>query len=156
MNLVRVLLVDDEVTFTENMAELLTTRGYAVTEAHNGWSAIRIVEKGEVDVVVLDLKMPGIDGIATLKEIKELDTFAEVLVLTGHGSVDSAIEAMKLGAYDYLTKPCEVEELVEKLAKAKLKTDDARGRDLENKVQRIVESPRAALSLFSRKGKKRR
>ena len=68
-----------------------------------------------VDVIVLDLKMPGMDGIATLKEIKKLGLFTETLILTGHGSIDTALEAMKLGAYDYLTKPCEIDDLVAKI-----------------------------------------
>ena len=151
MAIVRVLLVDDEVIFTDNMSELLTTRGYVVTKAHDGESAIRALEEGEFDVIVLDLKMPGMDGITTLKEIKKLGLFTETLILTGHGAVDSAIEAMRLGAYDYLTKPCEVDELVEKFEKAKTKKDGAESRDLEEKVQRIVESPRSVLSIFSRK-----
>lgn len=74
-----------------------------------------MLKKENFDVVVLDLKMPGMDGITTLKEIKKLDLFTETLILTGHGSIDSALEAVKLGAYDYLTKPCEIDELVAKI-----------------------------------------
>ena len=111
----KILLVDDEVTFTENMAKLLNARGYRVTTANSGDEAIRMLEKENFDVVVLDLKMPGMDGLTTLKEIKKLDLFTETLILTGHGSIDSALEAVKLGAYDYLTKPCEIDELVAKI-----------------------------------------
>jgi len=121
----RILLVDDEVVFTTNMSKLLTNRGYSVTPVNSGDSAIRELEENDFDVVVLDLKMPGMDGITTLKEIKKLDLFTETLILTGHGSIDSAMEAIKLGAYDYLPKPCEIGELVAKIEGAWEKKDKA-------------------------------
>lgn len=111
----KILLVDDEVMFTKNMAKLLTNRGYDVATANSGDEAIQALDQGKFDVMVLDLKMPGMDGIATLQEIQRLNLFTETLVLTGHGAIDTAMSAMKLGAYDYLTKPCEVDELVEKI-----------------------------------------
>ena len=150
----RVLLVDDEVVFTENMASLLTTRGYQVTAANNGQSAIQALEEKEFDVVVLDLKMPGMDGMATLKEIKKLGLFTETLILTGHGAVDTALEAVKLGAYDYLTKPCEIDELTEKIEGARKKKDNGERKDLDEKIQKVVESPKSAFSLFRKKKKK--
>ena len=97
MALSRILLVDDEVVFAQNMAKLLMARDYDVTFVDNGDSAIRALETNEYDVVVLDLKMPGMDGLATLKEIKKLGLFTETLILTGHGSIDTALEAVKLG-----------------------------------------------------------
>ena len=121
----RVLLVDDETVFTNNMSKLLTSRGYRVTAVNSGDSAIQLLEKEDFDVVVLDLKMPGMDGITTLKEIKKLGLFTETLILTGHGSIDSAMEATKLGAYDYLPKPCEIGELVAKIEGAGEKKDNA-------------------------------
>jgi DNA-binding NtrC family response regulator len=114
----RVLLVDDETIFTKNMAKLLKFRGYEVTAVNSGDAAIRELEQNHFDVIVLDLKMPGMDGITTLKEIMKLGLFTETLILTGHGSIDTALEAMKLGAYDYLTKPCEIDELVAKIEAA--------------------------------------
>jgi DNA-binding NtrC family response regulator len=114
----RVLLVDDEIIFTRNMSKLLKNRGYQITAVNSGDAAIRELEQNPVDVIVLDLKMPGMDGITTLKEILKLGLFTETLILTGHGSIDSALEAMKLGAYDYLTKPCEIDELVGKIESA--------------------------------------
>jgi DNA-binding NtrC family response regulator len=114
----RVLLVDDETIFTKNMSKLLKNRGYAVTAVNSGDAAIQELEQHPFDVIVLDLKMPGMDGITTLKEIMKLGLFTETLILTGHGSIDSALEAMKLGAYDYLTKPCEIDELVAKIEAA--------------------------------------
>lgn len=121
----RVLLVDDETIFTRNISKLLKNRGYQITAVNSGDAAIRELEQNPVDVIVLDLKMPGMDGIATLKEIIKLGLFAETLILTGHGSIDSALEAMKLGAYDYLTKPCEIDELVAKIEAAWAKKKDA-------------------------------
>jgi DNA-binding NtrC family response regulator len=117
----RVLLVDDETIFTKNMSKLLKNRGYRVSAVNSGDGAIRELEQGAFDVIVLDLKMPGMDGITTLKEIMKLGLFTETLILTGHGSIDTALEAMKLGAYDYLTKPCEMEELVTKIEAAREK-----------------------------------
>jgi DNA-binding NtrC family response regulator len=114
----RVLLVDDEAIFTRNMSKLLMFRGYTVTAVNSGDAAIRELEQNHFDVIVLDLKMPGMDGITTLKEVMKLGLFTETLILTGHGSIDSALEAMKLGAYDYLTKPCEIDELVAKIEAA--------------------------------------
>jgi DNA-binding NtrC family response regulator len=114
----RVLLVDDETVFTKNISKLLTFRGYKVIAVNSGDAAIRELEQADFDVIVLDLKMPGMDGITTLKEIMKLGLFTETLILTGHGSIDTALEAMKLGAYDYLTKPCEIDELVTKIEAA--------------------------------------
>ena len=149
----KILLVDDEVTFTENMAKLLNARGYRVTTANSGDEAIRMLEKENFDVVVLDLKMPGMDGLTTLKEIKKLDLFTETLILTGHGSIDSALEAVKLGAYDYLTKPCEIDELVAKIEGAWAKKDEEVKRDIEEKIQKVVESPSSVFDMFPKEKK---
>ena len=111
----KILLVDDEVDFAANMKKLLENRGYNVTALNSGDAAIQALGQSDnFDIMVLDLKMPGMDGMTTLKEMKKLDLFVETLVLTGHGDIGTALEAMKLGAYDYLTKPCEIEELEEK------------------------------------------
>ena len=146
-----ILLVDDEVVFTQNMSKLLTNRGYRVTAVNSGDSAIRELEEEDFDVIVLDLKMPGMDGITTLKEIKKLGLFTETLILTGHGSIDTALEATKIGAYDYLTKPCEIGELVEKIEGAWGKKDETEKKDIQEKIQKVVESPSAAFTLFGKK-----
>lgn len=151
----KILLVDDEVVFTNNMSKLLTNRGYRVTAVNNGDNAIRALEEEDFDVVVLDLKMPGMDGITTLQEIKKLGLFTETLILTGHGSIDTALEAVKLGAYDYLTKPCEIDELVDKIEGAWGKKDVAEKENLQEKIQKVVESPSAVFDVFP-KGKKKR
>jgi DNA-binding NtrC family response regulator len=127
----KVLLVDDEVVFTNNMAKLLTNRGYKVTPVNSGDAAIRALQDQTFDVMVLDLKMPGMDGIATLRQVKKLGIFTETLILTGHGSIDTALEAIKLGAYDYLTKPCEIGELVAKIEGAWSKKSDAQKGDVQ-------------------------
>ncbi|MGE5839752.1 MAG: response regulator [Deltaproteobacteria bacterium] len=114
----KILLVDDEVVFANNMSKLLNRRGYQVTAVNGGDAALRELMDKSFDVMVLDLKMPGMDGIAVLQEMRKLALFTEVLVLTGHGSIDSALEAIQLGAYDYLTKPCEIAELVSKIEAA--------------------------------------
>ena len=147
----KVLLVDDEVVFTANMGKLLTNRGYKVTTANNGDAAIQALEKENFDVVVLDLKMPGMDGLVTLKEIKKLGLFTETLILTGHGSIDTALEAIKLGAYDYLTKPCEIEDLVGKIEGAWQRKDGAEKKEMKEKMQKVVESPSSIFDLFRKK-----
>jgi DNA-binding NtrC family response regulator len=144
-------LVDDEVVFTTNMSKLLTTRGYKVTAANSGDAAIQALEKEPYDVVVLDLKMPGMDGLTTLKEIKKLGLFTETLILTGHGSIDTALEAIKLGAYDYLTKPCEIDDLMGKIEGAWQKKDGAERKEMKEKMQKVVESPSSIFDLFRKK-----
>jgi len=147
----KILLVDDEVVFTTNMGKLLTNRGYKVTVANSGDAAIQALEKENFDVVVLDLKMPGMDGLATLKEIKKLGLFTETLILTGHGSIDTALEAIKLGAYDYLTKPCEIDDLMGKIEGAWQKKEGAEKKDMKEKMQKVVESPSSIFDLFRKK-----
>ena len=107
----KVLLVDDEEVFCNNMAKLLNKRGYQVNAVNGGEEALGILQNDPYDVVVLDLKMPGMNGIDTLKKMKEMGVSAQTIMLTGHGGLDSAMEAVKLGAYDYIPKPCEVDEL---------------------------------------------
>ena len=135
----RILLVDDETDFTDTMSQLLETRGYRVTAVNGGESAIKALGQGRYDVMVLDLKMPGMDGMATLKEAKKLELFTETLILTGHATVDTALEAIKLGAYDYLTKPCDIDELVQKIQGAWKKKDVAEKQEISKKIDRIVE-----------------
>jgi DNA-binding NtrC family response regulator len=114
----RILLVDDEVVFANNMSKLLTRRGYQVKAVNGGDEALRALMDNPFDVMVLDLKMPGMDGIATMQEMRKLGLFTEILILTGHGSIDTALEAIQLGAYDYVTKPVEIAELLSKIEAA--------------------------------------
>jgi DNA-binding NtrC family response regulator len=114
----RILLVDDEVVFANNMSKLLTRRGYQIKAVNSGDEALRALMDNPFDVMVLDLKMPGMDGIATMQEMRKLGLFTEILILTGHGSIDTALEAIQLGAYDYVTKPVEIAELLSKIEAA--------------------------------------
>ena len=147
----KILLVDDEEVFVRNMSKLLAARGYRIITANNGETAIQELKEQTIDVIVLDLKMPGLDGLATLKEIQTLGLFTQTLILTGHGSIDSALEAMKLGAYDYLTKPCEIDDLVGKIEGAWRKKDGAVQKDMMDKIQRVVESPKSVFEVFPKK-----
>jgi DNA-binding NtrC family response regulator len=135
----RILLVDDETEFTDSMSQLLRNRGYQVTAVNSGENAIKALERGRYDVMVLDLKMPGMDGMTTLREAKKLDLFTETLILTGHATVDTALEAIKLGAYDYLTKPCEIGDLVIKIQGARKKKDATETQEIAKKIDGVVE-----------------
>ena len=116
---IRVLLVDDEEQFVINMAKILKVRGFDVSTAFNGYDAVDAVKcSGGFDVVLLDVKMPGLDGIATLREIKKRAPDTEVIMLTGHATLSTGTQAMREGAYDYLMKPCDIEDLTEKLREA--------------------------------------
>ncbi len=135
----RILLVDDEVDFTDNMSKLLEGRGYHVAVVSNGHDAIKTLEREDYEVMVLDLKMPGMDGITTLREMRKLDVFTETLVLTGHGDIDTALEATRLGAYDYLTKPCEIDALVEKIEGAWKRKDTREKEEMQKTIDRITD-----------------
>ena len=115
---IRVLLVDDEDDFRTTLANRLRKRKLEVTEAESGRSAINLLRQGTFDVVVLDVRMPGMDGIETLKQIKTNHPLVEAIMLTGHASVESGIEGMRLGAFDYLMKPCDINDLINKIRDA--------------------------------------
>ena len=119
MSLANILLVDDEVPFLETMTKRLKKRGFDILSAHTGLDALDQLSRHRgIDAVILDVKMPGMDGIQTLEEIKRRFPITEVIMLTGHATVESAIEGMKLGAFDYLMKPCDMEQLVSKVEAA--------------------------------------
>jgi DNA-binding NtrC family response regulator len=118
MKKAEILLVDDEAVFAANMSRLLKTRGYTVTAVSDGRQALDALGGKGFDVMVLDLKMPVMNGIETLRRMKELSISTEVLVLTAHGTMDTAFEAIEMGAFDYVTKPCDVQELVGKIEAA--------------------------------------
>ena len=130
MKPVSFLLVDDEQAFIEVMAERLRQRGYEVECAFSGQAALNRLEKGGIiDVVVLDVQMPGLDGIQTVKQIKQRHPLIEVIMLTGHATVQTAVEAVKQGAMDYLEKPCDLDDLI-----AKAQTAAQRKKDREAKL----------------------
>jgi DNA-binding NtrC family response regulator len=119
MSLANLLLVDDEVPFVETMTKRLKKRGFDILSAHSGQDALdQLSRHPGIEVVVLDVKMPGMDGIQTLEAIKHKYPITEVIMLTGHATVESAIDGMRLGAFDYLMKPCDMEQLVSKVEDA--------------------------------------
>jgi DNA-binding NtrC family response regulator len=115
----RVLLVDDEEEFLTTLASRLEIRGMNVVTVTRGEQAVTTVDAQAFDLVVIDLSMPGIDGLETLKRIKARQPDTEIIILTGQGSIRAGIEAMKLGAEDFLQKPVNIAELVEKISEAK-------------------------------------
>lgn len=117
----KVLLVDDEAEFLATLAKRLEMRGLKVKTAGNGEDALTAVESDDFDLIILDLSMPGIDGLETLKRIKAKRPDVESIMLSGQGSVRTSIEAMKLGAEDFLQKPVKISELMEKISGAKNK-----------------------------------
>jgi two-component system OmpR family response regulator len=118
MKKAKILLVDDEVAFANNIAKLISKRGYDVLTVFNGESAVQAVDENDFDVIVLDLKMPGMDGMTALKLIKGKKPGVEVIILTGHGSFESGIDGMQLGAFDFIMKPVRFDDLHEKIRQA--------------------------------------
>ena len=114
----RVLLVDDEVEFVETLAMRLETRNFTVAVAASGEVAVEKAQDASYDAILLDLAMPGMDGIETLKRLRELNPDSQVVLLTGRATVKTATEAMRLGALDLLEKPVDIEVLVEKIKEA--------------------------------------
>ncbi len=115
---IKVLLIDDEVGFADILAKRLNKRNMDVTPVYTGTEAVQIIRKQDFDVAVLDLKMEDMDGIEVLKIFKKAYPEMAVIMLTGHGSEQAAKEGIEFGAFDYLTKPCELEELLAKIREA--------------------------------------
>jgi DNA-binding NtrC family response regulator len=115
---IRLLLVDDEKDFVNILSKRIKRRHIEVTKAFSGAEAIQALRGQDFDVAILDLKMEDMDGIEVLKMLKIMDPHLAVIMLTGHGSAEAAEQGLKLGAFDYLTKPCELEELLEKIMAA--------------------------------------
>ncbi|MGD2186391.1 MAG: response regulator [Desulfobacterales bacterium] len=115
---IKLLIVDDEEDFLKSISERLGIRDFNVTTATEGKQAVKAAKKGKFDVAIVDMKMPGMDGMELLQILKKKHKFLEVIILTGYGAIDSAVEATKLGAYSYLEKPYDFEKLLEVLKKA--------------------------------------
>jgi len=137
---VKVLLVDDEEQFVEVLAERLETRGFAVTKAFNGDEGVAKAKEAGCDVVILDVLMPGKSGIDTLREIKQMNPLIEVMMLTGHATIDTAIEGLKLGAYDYLMKPADTNDLVTKILRAYARKSEQEERIRRAEIDKIIAS----------------
>ena len=115
----RILVVDDEADFTETIVKRMQRRGLDTAGVTSGEKALGMIAQRVLDVVVLDIRMPGgMDGIRTLREIKRHQPLVEVILLTGHASVETSVEGMKLGAFDYLLKPVKLEDLMHKIGEA--------------------------------------
>jgi DNA-binding NtrC family response regulator len=117
----RILLVDDEDEFITALGQRLQARNLKVMTATTGERAIEIVDSQEIDVIILDLAMPGMDGLEVLRRIKSVHPEAEIIMLTGHATIGTSVEAMKLGAEDFLEKPVDMKELLDKIQEAKNK-----------------------------------
>lgn len=115
---IKLLIVDDEVQFLNALAQRLEIRDFQVTKATNGTEAVQAARTDRFDLALLDLKMPGMNGKEVLQLLKKEHKYLEVIILTGHGSLDSAVECTKLGAYGYLPKPYELEQLIKVLKEA--------------------------------------
>jgi len=114
----KILIVDDEQDFLETILKRLKARKIEVAGVDSGYKALEFLDDRDVDVIILDVKMPGMDGIETLREIKKKKPLVEVIMLTGHASVESGIQGMQLGAFDYVMKPVALDELLEKVRQA--------------------------------------
>ncbi|MBW1707177.1 MAG: response regulator [Deltaproteobacteria bacterium] len=142
MDAFRALVVDDEEDFLETIVKRLNKRSIDTTGAKSGEEALELMKEKLFDVVILDIKMPGgMDGIEALKEMKKIQPRAEVLLLTGHASVETSIEGMKLGAFDYLLKPVKLEDLLLKLAEAFEKKDTHDQKIRSAKIKELVRFP---------------
>ena len=140
---IKLLMVDDEVKFLESISKRLVLKNFDVTTASNGEEAIASAEKGLFDVAVVDFQMPGMDGAQVLKALKDKHKYLEIIMLTGHATVDSAVECTKLGAFKYLEKPYAFEKLVETITEAyqaRLK------KKFEHNQKRIEEIQKLSLS----------
>ncbi len=119
MSQCKVLIVDDERDFLESLVRRLQRRGLDAHGATSGMDALKMLAENPAEVVVLDVKMPDMDGIVTLKAIKDRDPNVEVILLTGHASVGSGVEGVELGAFDYLIKPVKLDDLIERIRDAR-------------------------------------
>ncbi len=146
MPITNVLIIDDEKRFLQTTQKLLEKQGYTVYTATDGLSGITRLKVKRIDVVILDVKMPGMDGVEVLRKIKADFPLVEVVMLTGHSTVESAIEGLQLGAFDYLTKPCDIPVLIQKIDAAGDKKKSAEEKIRKAKLDRIISHP---LELFS-------
>jgi two-component system response regulator CpxR len=135
---IKVLLVDDEKEFLDALAERLEMRDFEVTRAYDGDEALGRIVNVDVDVVVLDVLMPGKDGLTVLREIKKAKPLVEVIMLTGNATVPSAIEGLQSGAYDYLMKPTETKDLIAKIVLAYKRKVEQEERIRQAQIENIM------------------
>jgi len=139
MSIARVLLVDDEVSFVETFGERLELRDFEISKTFSGQEALKVLEENKnIEVVILDVKMPDMDGIETLAEIKRKHPLVEVMMLSGHADVASAIEGMKQGAYDYLMKPVDMDQIITKVTEAAAKKRQHEEKIIQARIKEIT------------------
>ncbi|MFO8084815.1 MAG: response regulator [Desulfobacterales bacterium] len=135
----KILLVDDEKEFIETLAERMQNRGMDVSSTTSAIEALKMAEKEAYDAIILDLKMPEMDGIEVLAALKEKNPELQVILLTGHATVEKGIEAMKLGAMDFLEKPFDIKALSEKIKKAHTQKMIIVEKRTQEKIQQIIQ-----------------
>ena len=139
MIIANVLLVDDEVSFVETFSERLVMRNLDISKAFSGEEALQVLEKNpNIEVIILDVKMPGMGGIETLVKIKEKLPLVEVIMLSGHADVESAIDGMKQGAFDYLMKPCDIDQIITKVTDAAAKKRGHEEKIIQARIKEIT------------------
>jgi len=143
MATIQLLLVDDEERFLNTTKIVLEKRGVVTFIATNGLDALKVMDEHRIDVVILDVKMPGVDGVEVLRKSKQKHPLVEVIMLTGHASVESAIEGLKLGAFDYLLKPCNISDLIAKVNEAYDKKHSMEEKISKAKIDEIIRHPMA-------------
>lgn len=139
------MLVDDEARFLSTTKKLLEKKGYTVLTAGSGAEALELLRSDPIHVVILDVKMPGMDGVATLREIKRQYPMVEVIMLTGHATVESAIDGLKSGAVDYLMKPADLEEIIDKATDAFNRRTNIEEKIRVARMRGMMKSPREML-----------
>jgi DNA-binding NtrC family response regulator len=145
MEKMKMMLVDDEERFLSTTVKVLLRKGYDVVTATSGMEALTKLKSQNIHVVILDVKMPGMDGMETLKTIKKEYPLVEVIMLTGHGTVESAVEGLKSGATDYLMKPTDVSDLIQKAEEAFEKRLRLEEKIRMAQTRRYMKSPREIL-----------
>jgi len=139
MSIANVLLVDDEVSFVETFSERLELRDFEISKAFSGEEALEVLDENKnIEVVILDVKMPGMDGIETLVEIKRKNPLVEVMMLSGHADVASAIDGMKQGAFDYLMKPVDMDQITTKVTEAVAKKRQHEEKIIQARIKEIT------------------
>ena len=136
----KVLLVDDEVEFTKTLSERLESRGLKVDSANSGAEALKKIGEASYDAIFLDLAMPGMDGIETLRSLLAENPDLQVILLTGHASIDKSVEAVKLGAKDFLEKPAKIDNLIAKIKEAQTEKMLIVEKRSEDEIKKILKS----------------
>jgi DNA-binding NtrC family response regulator len=138
-----VLLVDDEEDFLNYLKHRLEKRGLTVCAVANGLDALKTMDDRRIDVVVLDVRMPGIGGLETLRKTKQKHPLMEVILLSGHATVESAVEGLKQGAFDYVTKPCDISDMMEKIHAAVARKRSREEETRKARLEKIIRHPMA-------------